>query len=328
MTALTRRMSLAGATALCCLVPRSRRAVAQAYPDRPVRILVGGAPGSVPDTLARVIADRLAVTLKQPVIVENKPGAAGSIAIGTMLAARPDGHTVALATMSQAVFNSYLFSKLAYDPLRDFAPVSLLATGAMAVAAHPAFPANTFRRFVDLAKAQPGRIMLGTTAVGSPPHVFCNLMVRAASIDVTIVPHTSGAEGMMGVVRGDVQLFLDAPTIISPQAAAGTVKVLVVTGQSREKALPDVPTIAEAGLPEATSEAWIGLVARAQTPPPVIERLSASLADLLATDEVRQKLQSLSFVATGSTPEEFVRRIRDDHARWGPVITSAGIKLE
>ena len=145
MTALTRRMSLAGATALCCLVPRSRRAAAQAYPDRPVRLLVGGAPGSVPDTLARVIADRLAMTLKQPVIVENKPGAAGSIAIGAMLAAQPDGHTLALATMSQAVFNSYLFSKLAYDPLRDFAPVSLLATGAMAVAAHPAFPANTFR---------------------------------------------------------------------------------------------------------------------------------------------------------------------------------------
>ena len=328
MTELTRRMGLTSAIAFGCLTPWSRSAMAQAYPERPIRIIVGGAPGSVPDTLARVIADRLAAALKQAVIVENRPGAAGSIAIGAMLAAKPDGHTLALATMSQAIFNSYLFSKPAYDPLRDFAPVSLLATGAMAVAAHPGFPPDTFRQFVNLARAQPGRITLGTTAIGSPPHVFCNLMVRAAGIDVTIVPHTSGAEGMMGVVRGDVQLFLDAPTIISPQAAARTVKVLVVTGQSREKAFPDVATIAEAGLPEATAEAWIGLVASARTPPRLVERLSQSLMEILVTDEVRQKLQTLSFVATGSTPEEFGKRIRDDHARWGPVITAAAIKLE
>jgi tripartite-type tricarboxylate transporter receptor subunit TctC len=198
----------------------------------------------------------------------------------------------------------------------------------MAVAAHPAFPPNTFRAFVDLARAQPSRIMLGTTAVGSPPHVFCNLMVRAAGIDVTIVPHTSGAEGMMGVVRGDVQLFLDAPTIISPQAAAGAVKVLVVTGRSREKVLPDVPTIAEAGLPEATAEAWIGLVASVHTPPQLIERLNASVTEILTMDDVRQKLQGLSFAATGSTPHEFAARLRDDHARWAPVITAAGIKIE
>jgi len=275
-----------------------------------------------------VIAERLAMALNQPVIVENKPGAAGSLAISAMLAAQPDGHTLALATMSQAVFNSYLFPKLAYDPRRDFAPVSLLATGAMAVAAHPAFPPTTFRAFVDLAKTQPGRIMLGTTAVGSPPHVFCHLLIRAAGIDVTIVPHTSGAEGMRSVVRGDVQLFLDAPTIISPQAAAGAVKVLVVTGRSREKALPDIPTIAEAGLSEATAEAWIGLVASARTPPQIVERLNASLNEILAMNSVRQKLESLSFVATGSTPQEFATRLRGDHELWGAIISASGIKLE
>lgn len=219
MTALTRRTTLAGVVALGGLAPVSRRAVAQAWLDKPVRVLVGGAPGSVPDALARVIAERLAMALNQPVIVENKPGAAGSLAIGAMLAAKSDGHTLALATMSQAVFNSYLSPKLAYDPLRDFAPVSLLAAGAMAVAAHPAFPPTAFGAFVDLAKAQPGRIMLATAAVGSPPHVFCHLMTRAAGIDVTIVPHTSGADGMQSVMRGDVQLFLDAPTILSPQVA-------------------------------------------------------------------------------------------------------------
>ncbi|WP_428671915.1 Bug family tripartite tricarboxylate transporter substrate binding protein [Reyranella sp.] len=328
MTALTRRITLAAGTAFCCLAPALRRSVAQVWPDRPIRLFVGGAPGSVPDTLARVIAERLAMALNQPVIVENKPGAAGSLAIGAMLAAKPDGHTLALATMSQAVFNSYLFPKLAYDPLQDFAPVSLLATGAMAVAAHPAFPPTTFRAFVDLAKAQPGRIMLGTTAVGSPPHVFCHLMLRAAGIKVTIVPHTSGAEGMRSVMRGDVQLFLDAPTIISPQVAAGAVKVLVVTGRSREKVLPDVPTIAEAGLPDATAEAWIGLVANAQTPPHLVERLNASLTELLALDSVRRRLEGLSFVATGSTPQEFAQSLRDDHGRWGPIITASGIKLE
>jgi len=275
-----------------------------------------------------VIAERLAMTLNQPVIVENKPGAAGSLAISAMLAAQPDGHTLALATMSQAVFNSYLFPKLAYDPRRDFAPVSLLVTGAMAVAAHPAFPPTAFRAFVDLARTQPGRIMLGTTAVGSPPHVFCHLLVRAAGIDVTIVPHTSGAEGMRSVVRGDVQLFLDAPTIISPQAAVGAVKVLVVTGRSREKAMPEIPTIAEVGLSEATAEAWIGLVASVQTPPQLVERLSVSVNEILAMNSVRQRLENLSFVATGSTPQEFATRLRGDHALWGPIIKASGIKLE
>jgi tripartite-type tricarboxylate transporter receptor subunit TctC len=329
MQALTRRRTLMTSLTLSATFTLAvRGAFAQAYPDRPVRLLVGGAAGSVPDTLARVVADRLSLVLKQPVVVDNRPGAAGSIAIGALLAGKPDGYTLALATMSQAVFNSYLFSNLPYDPIRDLTPIAPLASGAMAIAAHPTFAARTFAEFVSTAKAQPDKVLVGTAGIGSPPHVFANLLIRATGIKVTLVPYKSGAEGMTGVMRGDVQLFVDAPTIISPQARIGTVKVLAVTGRSREAELPEVPTIAETGFPNAEAEAWIGLVAAAHTPLEIVTRLNHALVEILTTADFRQKLKTLSFVAVTSSPEEFGRRIRDDHVRWGPIIKDAGITLD
>jgi tripartite-type tricarboxylate transporter receptor subunit TctC len=323
-----RRALLSTSVALAAALPPAQGVLAQAWPERPIRLLVGGAAGSVPDTLARVVAERLSLALKQQVVVENRPGAGGALAIGRLLADKPDGYTFALATMSQAVFNSYLFPNLPYEPLRDLAPVAPLASGAMALAAHPAFPATTFADFVALARAAPDKVLLATTAVGSPPHVFATLLVRAAGIKVTLVPYKSGAEGMAAVMQGDVQVFVDAPTIIAPHAKARAVKVLAVTGRSREAALPDVPTIAEAGLPVAEAEAWIGLVARAHTPTEIVLRLNRELVTILDTADFRARLEALSFVPVTSSPEEFGRRIQADHERWAPIIKDAGIRLE
>jgi len=301
---------------------------AQSYPTRPIRLLVGGAAGSVPDTLARVMGDRLSPALGQPVLVENRPGAAGTIAINGLLASEPDGHTLALATMSQAVFNSYLFAKLPYDPLRDLEPVAPLATGAMAIAVHPTFPADTFAEFVAFARANPAKVSLGTTQAGSPPHVFAHLLARATDISVTFVPYKSGADGMTGVMRGDVQIFVDAPTIIAPQAKAGAVKVFAVTGRVREGALPGIPTVTELGFPAAQAEAWIGLVAPARAPSQIVTRINGELATILAEPAFKQRLEAISFVPVISSPEEFRTRIREDHLRWGPVIREAGIRLD
>lgn len=327
--AITRRRAILGPLALsAAFVQSTRVGFAQDYPTRPVRLLVGGAAGSVPDTLARVIADRLSPALGQSVIVENRPGAAGAIAINSLLASDPDGHTLALATMSQAVFNTFLFSRLPYDPLRDLEPVAPLASGAMAVAANRAFPATTFAEFLAFAKANPKRVLIGTTQAGSPPHVFAVLLTRATEINVTFVPYKSGAEGITGVLRGDVHIFVDAPTIIAPQAKTGALKVFAVTGHSHESALPGVPTVAELGFPAARAEAWIGVVAPARTPAQIITRINRELVTILGDPAFQQRLEALSFISMISSPEEFRARIQEDHLRWGHVIRDAGIKLD
>jgi tripartite-type tricarboxylate transporter receptor subunit TctC len=303
-------------------------ASAEDYPNRPIHLLVGGAAGSVPDTLARLIADRLSSTLGQPVVTEDRPGAGGVIAISALLAAARDGYTLALATMSQAVFNCYLFSKLPYDPQRDLEPVAPLASGAMAIAANPAFPANSFAELIAFAIAKPGAVLVGTPGIGSPPNVFAHLLARAAGIEVRFVPYVSGPEGITGVMRGDVQIFVDAPTIIAPQVKTGSLKALAVTGRSRDDQLPGVPTIAEAGLPAAQAEAWIGLVAASGTRSSVVTRLNRELVAVLADPKIRRQLAVISFTPMSGSPEDFRKLIEDDHARWRPVIEQASIHLD
>jgi tripartite-type tricarboxylate transporter receptor subunit TctC len=300
---------------------------AQSYPSRPVTLLVGGAPGSVPDIVARPLADRLSAALGQPVIVENKPGAAGSLAMSALIRSAPDGHTLALATMSQAVFNSYLFAKLPYDPLRDLDPVSPLVTGAMALAAHPSFPGDSMADFVALARARPGQLFVAMPQLGSPPHVVALLLNRAAGIDVTMVPHRSGSDAMNAVVAGDIPLIIEAPTTVAPQVQSGKLKALVVTGQEREPLLPQTPTAAESGF-DVQGEAWIGLVAPSGTPQAVVQRLNREVRIALETPEMRALMARLSFRTLSSTPEEFGKLIRKEHAKWGPAIREAGLKLE
>ena len=303
-------------------------AVSQSYPQRPVKLLLGGAPGSVPDTLARPVAERLSAGLGEPVVVENRPGAAGSIAMQALVRSAPDGHTLALATMSQAVFNSYLFTKLPYDPLRDLEPVALLVTGAMAVAAHPSFKGNTLDDVVRAAKEQPGKLFVAMPQAGSPPHVIALLLARAAGVEFTMVPHKSGTEAMAMVLSGNVPLFIDAPTIISPQVRAGKLKALVVTGPEREPALPGVPTAGESGLPGVKGEAWIGVVAPAGTPAPIVQRLNRELHAALQTTQMRELLARLSFRTLHASPQEFRKLIDEEHATWSGIIRGANLKLD
>ena len=300
---------------------------AQSYPSRPVTLLVGGAPGSVPDLLIRPIAMRLSVALGQPVVVLNRPGAAGSIAMSALLQSHADGHTLALATMSQAVFNTYLFAKLPYDPLRDLEPVIPLVTGAMALAAHPSFPARSLDEFVRLAKAQPGRYFVAIPQSGSPPHIVALLLNRATGIEVTMVPHKSGSDAVNAVVSGEIPLLFDAPTLISNQVHAGKLKVLTVTGRLREPSLPESPTANEAGF-DVQGEAWIGLVAPHGTPPVVVQRLNREVRAILATTEMNASMVKLGFRTMTSTPEAFRTLIQDEHRKWSVLIRDAGLRIE
>lgn len=297
------------------------------YPQRPITLLVGGAPGSVPDVMVRPLAERLSLALGQPVLVENRVGAAGGIAMAALARSAPDGHVLALATMSQAVFNPYLFAKLPYDPQRDLQPVAPLVTGAMALVAHPTFPAANLAEFIRLAKAQPGRYFVAIPQAGSPPHIVALLLNRAAGIDVRMVPHKSGSDAVNAVLSGEIPLLFDAPTILSGAVQAGRLKALVVTGRQREPALPDTPTASESGF-DVAGEAWIGLVAPTGTPDAIVQRLNRELALILAVPEVRALMARMGFRTLVSTPAAFQELIRDEHAKWSVVIREAGLKVE
>ena len=300
---------------------------AQAYPGRPVVLLVGAPAGTVPDSLARPVAERLSVLLGQAVVVENRPGAGGALSITALSRSAPDGYTLALATMSQAIFNTYLFPKLPYDPIRDLEPVAPLVTGAMTLAAHPSFPASTLPEFIALAKARPGTLFMAIPQLGTPPHIVALLLSRVAGIDVTMVPHKSGSDAMNAVMSGEIPLLLDAPTIMAGPIQAGRLKALAVTGRQREPLLPDTPTAAESGI-NLQGEAWIGLVAPRGTPTAVVQRLNRDLAAIMATPDMRNQMARLGFRTLASTPEEFRALIRDEHVKWGVAIREAGLKLE
>ncbi len=298
---------------------------ARGYPSKPITLIVGGAPGSVPDVMVRPVAERLSVSLGQPVIVQNRPGAAGSLAMTAVVRSTPDGYTLGLATMSQAVFNSYLFAKLPYDPQRDLEPVAPLVTGAMAIAAHPAFAAGTLPELIALAKTR--QLFMAMPQAGSPPHIVALLLNRATGIELTMVPHTSGTDALRATMAGDIPLLIDAPTIIWPQAQAGKLKVLTVTGAQREPMLPEIPTASESGH-NVQGEAWIGLVAPAGTPAVIVRRVNNDLANILATDEMRGLMAKLSFRPLRSTPEEFRDLIRTEHTKWSVLIREAGLRFD
>ena len=300
---------------------------ADAYPSRPVTLLVGGAPGSPPDVMIRPVAQRLAEALGKPVVVENKAGAAGSLAITALLNSAPDGHTLALATMSQAVFNKYLFAKLAYDPVRDLEPVAPLVTGAMTLAAHPSFGARSLADFVALAKRQPGQLFVAMPQAGSPPHIVALLLERATGIDVTLVPHRSAADATNAVIAGEIPLLFDAPTAIAPLVQAGRLRAIAVTGRQREPLLPETLTARESGF-DIIGEAWIGLVAPRRTPTEVVQRLNRELAAIMASTEIASTMARLSFRPLSSSPGDFGALIQQEHAKWSTVIRDAGLRLE
>ena len=303
-------------------------AMAQAYPDRPLKILVGGAPGSVPDTMIRPIAEQLSASLGQPVVVENKPGAAGIVAMEALTRAAPDGYTLAVATMSQAVFNSYLFSKLPYDPQHDLEPVATLVTGALVLAANPAFPANSLAEVVKVASVGAEKLFVAIPQTGSPPHVLGLLIQRTAGIEFTMVPYKAGIEAVAAAVAGEVPLVIEAPTAIAPQVRAGKLKGLMVTGREREPSLPNTPTAIESGFVDVQGEAWIGLVAPAGTAAPRIARLNKALVEILGMSQMKDRMASLGFRPLVKSPQDFDKLMAAERIKWSAVIRNASLKLD
>jgi tripartite-type tricarboxylate transporter receptor subunit TctC len=297
------------------------------YPDKPIHVIVGFPAGSPPDTFARSFGQRLTAVWGQPVLVENVPGAGGSIAAERLAKAAPDGYTLGVLTEAQLVVNPSLYT-LAYDPLKDFAPVSQLFASPNILAVNNAVPAKSVKELVALAKAQPGSLDFASGGSGSTSHIAGELFKSAAGVDLRHIPYKGILAAAPDLLGGRVSMVFSPMSIVLPMVRSGKLRGLAVTSLARSPAAPELPTIAESGYPGFEVTGWNGLLAPARTPGAVVGALHAEALNTLAQPEVRAKLADLGLQAIGSSPDEFARTIATELPKWAKVIHEMGIKAQ
>ena len=310
------------------LVASIAAAFAQSYPNKPVRIIIAQAPGSATDVISRVVGNRLQESLGQPVVIEARPGAGG--AVGTEAAARsaPDGYTLFMANNSTHGSNPALYPKLPYDAVKDFAPITLVATVPYVLVVEAALPVSSVEQLIALAKSQPGKMNYASAGNGST-HQFCGELLKSmAGIDVLHIPYKGSPPAIAGLLGGEVSLMFANLTDIGSQIRSGKVKALAVTVAKRASLLPEVPTLSEAGLPGFEIGSWFGLLAPAGTPAPVIARLNAETVKVLGRADVQSTLGAQGLELAPGSPEQFAAHIKSEIARFGRIAKTAGIKAE
>lgn len=299
-----------------------------AWPSRPITIVTPGDAGGVLDIRARWLAERLTPVLGQSVIVDNRPGSGGLI--GTQAGARSpaDGYTLTLVHLGTMAINPHLYSRLGYDPLTDFIPITQISGGPQLLVVHPSVKARSVTELIGLVKAQPGQLNFGSSGTGTPGHLAGELFKRSAVLDVVHVPYKGGAQAVSALLAGQITFMAENSSVLVQHVASGRLRALAVTGSTRLKSLPEVPTTAEAGLPELELVAWTGLAAPAGTPQAVVDRIHRAVRDLMETPKADEWLELIGSYPRTDSPESFARVIRADHAKWGKVIRDAGIRLE
>jgi tripartite-type tricarboxylate transporter receptor subunit TctC len=300
---------------------------AQAYPDRPIQLVVPLGPAGINDIISRLIAQKLSESWGEQVVVVNKPGAGGIIGSELVAKASPDGYTILMVYSSHMV-NPSLHASLPYDTLRDFAPITLVNTVNLVLAVGAATPFKSAAELIAAARARPGQINYGTVGVGSLGHLAGLRFAKAAGIDIVQVPYKSAPEVTSALLSGDVTLYFDSPITALPFIKSGKERALAVTSKTRSSVMPDVPTLDEAVLPGFEVVGWNGLVAPARTPKPVIDKLNAEVVRILHTPEVERSLKDQGVDVVGDTPEQFGDVIRADLAKWSEIIKAAGLKIE
>jgi tripartite-type tricarboxylate transporter receptor subunit TctC len=301
---------------------------AQSYPSRPVRIIVMYGPGSTIDIIARMIAPKLTESLGQPVVVDNRPGAGGAIGMDLAAKAAPDGHTLTIGATGPSVTNPLLYPKTPFDPLRDFAYISLLATGPAVIAVHPSIPARTLKDLVALAKSRPGHLTYGTPGVGTSPHLAGELFKQVTGTQIEHVPYKGNAEAITDLIGGQISMVYTGVPPVIPLMQAGKIRLLATTGDKRIPAIPNLPTIAEAGYPAASMGIWYGLVTQAAVPKEIIARVHKDITRVQALPDIRERYTKLGTEPTSGSPEAFTALVRAELARWRKVIQAAHIKIE
>jgi tripartite-type tricarboxylate transporter receptor subunit TctC len=313
---------------LLAAVALSTGALAQSdYPVKPVRFIVGQAPGGATDIVARLVASKMPEALGQNVLVENRTGAAGSIGAASVAKSAPDGYTLLVVSSSYAI-NPSLYSNLPFDPQKDLAPVSLLAEAPFLLVVHPSVPARSVKDLIALAKAQPGRLTYGSGGNGSSGHLAGALFEMGSRVKLTHIPYKGAGQALVDVVSGQITFMFASVLSSTPQIKQGRLRALGVTSRKRSGALPEVPTIAEAAVPGYTTTTWYGLLAPAGTRQPVIDRLSSAAHKAVRSPELRERMLSDGAEPIGSSPGEFEKHLATEMAKARKIVQSAGVKLE
>ena len=301
---------------------------AQSYPAKPVRMIVAYPPGGGTDIVGRIVAQKLGENFGQSVVVENRGGASGNIGTEIAAHAAPDGYTILMGNVAPNAINVSLFKNLPFDPVADFAPVSLVASTPNILVVHPSVAARTVKEVIALARARPGTLNFASAGVGSSSHLAGELFRILASAEIVHVPYKGAGPAMVDVLSGQVQLYFATMPAAMPHVKSGKLAPVAVTSAKRSPALPELPTVAESGVPGYEASTWYGLLAPARTPGAVVARLQETTVKVLADAALREKLAEQGFEPVGDSPEEFGAYIKSEIAKWGKVIRDAGIQPE
>ncbi|MCE9642221.1 MAG: tripartite tricarboxylate transporter substrate binding protein [Betaproteobacteria bacterium] len=300
---------------------------AQTYPDRPIRMIVPFAPGGGTDIVSRLVAQRLADSIKQSIVVDNRAGGAGNIGAELVARASPDGYTLLVGSATILAVNPVIF-KVSYNPSRDFAPITLLGSQPHLMVVHPSVPANSVREFVALAKEKSLKLNYGSSGTGGPAHLGGELFKIVAGIDMLHIPYKGTGPAVIDLVGGQLQVGLLSLASSMPHVKTGRLRALAVTSPKRAVVAPELPTIAESGYPGFEVRSWYGLLAPAGTPKAIIDKLSSQIASVLRQPEVIAKLAGDGAEPGGDTPAEFAAYIKNEAERWGKVVKTAGIRAD
>jgi tripartite-type tricarboxylate transporter receptor subunit TctC len=314
------------AIALCAVLVGGR-AFAQSYPERPVKLIVPFAAAGPTDVIARLVADKLSASLGKQFYVENRPGAGGNTGTAAVAQSPPDGHTLLVASTGLVV-NPSLFAKVPYDPVKDFAPITIVAVSPNVMTVHPAVPAKTAKELVALIKASPGKYSFASPGVGSTPHLSGEIFRASQGVDMVTVQFTGAGPAIQNTVGGHTPIAVTALPPATPHIKEGKLRALFVTSEKRVPTLPDVPTVAEAGLAGQEAYTLTGLLAPAGTPKAIVDLLHGEIVKMVKLPEVQKRLDGLGFEVVANSPAEFAARIKTELEKWGKVIRDAKIKVE
>lgn len=300
----------------------------QDYPNRPIRLIVPAAPAGAADTLSRLLGQKLGESWGTQVVVDNRVGAAGIVGMEAIAKAPNDGYTIGMGFAGALAVNPSLYAKLPYDALRDYTPVSLVAHSPLLLVVNPSVPANSVAELIALAKLKPGQLNYASNGSGSTQHLTVELLKSMTGINITHVPYKGSGQSNSDLVSGQVQMMMDNMVSLLPLAKSGRVRALAVSTDRRSQAMPELPTLSEAGVPAYAAAGWYGVIAPAGTDPRIVAKLSAEVGRILRLKDVRERLLILGSEPVGSTPEEFGTYIRAETVKWGKIVKDSGARAE
>ncbi len=327
---MLKKTSLVGLILVCISVlsPISNLALAQSYPNRPIRLIIPFAPGGVTDIGGRYIANQLSIKLGQQVVVENKSGASGNIGAAFVAQAEPDGYTLLLGFDGTMVINPHIFDKISFDTLKDFSAAAKIGDAALILVANNGFPGKTVADVISISKKDPNGLSYATSGTGVTPHIAGELLKQKTGANLTPIPYKSGGQALIGLMSGDVPLAFTVLAGANQYVQTGRLKPIAISAKARVPSLPNVPTFIESGYPDIYVTSWIGVLAPAKTPKAVVNSLNAAINEILQTPDAKERLNGIGITPTPTTPEKFAEQIKLDLNLFGHIVKTAGIKAE